>query len=352
MIGCSTLDTSTGAPQVQRARAADADLRAARLGRRHLRLDPARRRSGDVQGDLAVGDLRARPASTRSRSPPAAPAAPPRRRAPSSSPAGVTGSRLPRRHRLRRRRRPVLRVQAGRDRLRRRARRRLLLAQLRRRGLRRRRALRRSRRAAAPTCPAATTAASPATCGGARSACPSCTGGGRLPHRARRAASSRRSPPAARAGGPYTWKQGCFADVGGDDGDACAAPTGQPDDVALPVGPLRSLRRARPVQLAVHDLERLPADGRLRDLQRAADAPAKACLRRCDATLPLHGDPLLDCEAANQVGGLGFTVTPAEAADGALLRAAPLHDGRAVRPVGQLHAHGRRLVLPAQLTTV
>ena len=35
-------------------------------------------------------------------------------------------------------------------------------------------------------------------------------------------------------------------------------------------------------------------------------------MRRCTASFLCSADPLLDCEAANQVGGLGFAVTPAE----------------------------------------
>src|SRR5207237_8821434 len=61
------------------------------------------------------------------------------------------------------------------------------------------------------------------------------------------------------------------------------------------------------------------------DCRTSSDCPATAacatyngtptqhgCLSRCDTMHLCATDPLLDCEAANQVGGLGFTVSPAE----------------------------------------
>ncbi|MDB4965881.1 MAG: domain containing protein [Myxococcales bacterium] len=114
----------------------------------------------------------------------------------------------------------------------------------------------------------------------------------------------------ATAGGVYSWKKGCFATVGGDDGDACRSPDGVAD-------PSRCLS-GRCDDYGARGLCSSPCT-------TSSDCPptagcatyngppaTSACVRRCDATAPCTADPLLDCEAANQVGGLGFSVTPSE----------------------------------------
>jgi PKD repeat protein len=130
-----------------------------------------------------------------------------------------------------------------------------------------------------------------------------------------RAGFACRELPALAAGAPagsaYTWKKGCFADVGGDDGDACLSAAGVPDSSRCLSG------RCDPY--GARGLCSSPCS-------TSADCPTtsscatyngppttKACLRRCDASFLCASDPLLDCEAANQVGGLGFSISPAEA---------------------------------------
>jgi PKD repeat protein len=117
-------------------------------------------------------------------------------------------------------------------------------------------------------------------------------------------------PPGAVAGSAYSWQKGCFAAVGGDDGDACRSPNGLAD-------PSRCLSGR---------CDDYGARGTCSsDCTTTADCPstaacatftgppsAKACVRRCDATSPCKSDPLLNCEAADPMGGLGFSVAPAE----------------------------------------
>lgn len=112
------------------------------------------------------------------------------------------------------------------------------------------------------------------------------------------------------AGGPYSWRRGCFADVGGDDGDSCLSPVGQPD-------PSRCLSgRCDPygARGVCSSSCVITADCPSTAACATYNGPptARACLRRCDATFLCNGDPLLDCEAAGQVGALGFSVPPAE----------------------------------------
>ena len=120
-------------------------------------------------------------------------------------------------------------------------------------------------------------------------------------------------PAGGAAGGPFSWKQGCFADVGGDDGDACAAPSGQPDDARCLSGRCDPYGARGLCSSPCTTSSDCPPNAACATYNAPPAAPAKACLRRCDATFLCAGDPLLDCEAANQVGGLGFAVTPSEA---------------------------------------
>lgn len=141
---------------------------------------------------------------------------------------------------------------------------------------------------------------------------PTCTGGSDC-----RAGLSCRELPALAAGGmpggAYTWQQGCFADVGGDDGDACAAANGAPDDSRCLSGRCDPYGARGLCSSPCTTSSDCPSDDACATYNAPPAAPAKACVRRCDASFLCNGDPLLDCEAANQVGGLGFSVAPAEA---------------------------------------
>ena len=115
------------------------------------------------------------------------------------------------------------------------------------------------------------------------------------------------------AGGPYSWQKGCFADIGGDDGDACAAATGQPDDARCLSGRCDAYGARGLCSSPCTTSSDCPTTAACGSYNAPPSGPSNACLRRCDATFLCGGDPLLDCEGANQVGGLGFVVTPSEA---------------------------------------
>ena len=124
------------------------------------------------------------------------------------------------------------------------------------------------------------------------------------------------------AGGAYAWKRGCFADVGGDDGDACADAAGQPDASRCLSGRCDPYGARGLCSSSCTTSSDCPSTSACAAYNAPPSGPSSACVRRCDASFLCSGDPLLDCEAANQVGGLGFSVTPAE---GATLRyCAPL----------------------------
>ena len=119
----------------------------------------------------------------------------------------------------------------------------------------------------------------------------------------------------AAAGGSFSWRQGCFADVDGDDGDSCVSVTGAPDDSRCLSGrcdPYGARGLCTSDCATSADCPTTAACATYADPIVAATK--QACLRRCDTTFACSGDPLLDCELAQQPGGLGFTTTPAEAA--------------------------------------
>ena len=118
-------------------------------------------------------------------------------------------------------------------------------------------------------------------------------------------------PSGGTAGGAYTWKRGCFADVGGDDGDSCASPTGQPDPSRCLSGrcdPYGARGVCSSACATTSDCPSTAACGTYN-----GPPATHACVRRCDASFLCNDDPLLDCEAAGQLGGLGFTISPSEA---------------------------------------
>jgi PKD repeat protein len=100
------------------------------------------------------------------------------------------------------------------------------------------------------------------------------------------------------AGSAYSWKQGCFADIGGS---RCLSGRCDPYGARGLCSSPCTTSSDCPTSAACATYNAPPS------------APVQACLRRCDASFLCSGDPLLDCEAADQVGGLGFTVTPSEA---------------------------------------
>lgn len=123
-----------------------------------------------------------------------------------------------------------------------------------------------------------------------------------------------RELPALAAGGmagdAYTWKRGCFADVGGDDGAACLDAAGQLDPSRCLSGQCEDFGARGLCASSCASTSDCPSVAACAALN---GPPARSlCLRRCDASFACDADPLLDCEAADQVGGLGFSVTPAE----------------------------------------
>lgn len=116
----------------------------------------------------------------------------------------------------------------------------------------------------------------------------------------------------AATGGAYSWKRGCFADVGGDDGDACLSPTGQPDASRCLSGRCDRYGARGLCSSACTTSADCPSTAACASYN--GPPTSNACLRRCDANFLCSSDPLLDCEAANQLGGLGFSIAPAEGA--------------------------------------
>jgi len=120
-------------------------------------------------------------------------------------------------------------------------------------------------------------------------------------------------PAGGAAGGPFSWKQGCFADVGGDDGDSCAAPSGQPDDSRCLSGRCDPYGARGLCSSACATSSDCPSTAACATYKAPPSSPPTACLRRCGGTLPCKGDPLLGLETIDQAGGLGFLINPAEA---------------------------------------
>jgi hypothetical protein len=116
-------------------------------------------------------------------------------------------------------------------------------------------------------------------------------------------------------GGAYSWKRGCFADIGGDDGDSCFSATGQVDNSRCLSG------RCDPYGargLCTSDCSTnadCPTTAACATYNAPPSGPATACLRRCDMKCD-GDDPMLGCQGVNQPGGLGFVVTPGEPSGG------------------------------------
>jgi hypothetical protein len=117
-------------------------------------------------------------------------------------------------------------------------------------------------------------------------------------------------PPGGASGGVYSWQNGCFANVLGDDGASCFDAAGSPQPSACLSGRCDSYGARGLCSSDCMTSSDCPATAACATYN---GAPAQhACLVRCDAMHLCTSDPLLDCEAANQVGGLGFSITPTE----------------------------------------
>jgi hypothetical protein len=116
--------------------------------------------------------------------------------------------------------------------------------------------------------------------------------------------------PGAVSGGAYTWKRACFADALGDDGEACAAPDGQPEADRCLSGRCDALG-ARGLCTSDCSVTGCPSYAACVTFN---GTPSKSqCLYRCDAAKVCpSGDPLLDCEPPGRAGGLGFSVPASE----------------------------------------
>jgi PKD repeat protein len=114
----------------------------------------------------------------------------------------------------------------------------------------------------------------------------------------------------AASGGSYSWQRACFADLLGDDGDACFSEWSMPDPGRCLSGRCDALGDRG---LCTSDCASIACPSTAA-CAAFNDAPsARLCLARCDATHPC-ADPLLDCLPAHQTGSLGFTVPASEPA--------------------------------------
>jgi PKD repeat protein len=126
--------------------------------------------------------------------------------------------------------------------------------------------------------------------------------------------------PGASAGGAYGWQRGCFADVGGDDGDSCDSAAGDPQPWACLSGRCDRMGARGLCTSGCATTSDCPSTAACASYNGSPQTGA--CLVRCDTMHLCTSDPLLDCELANQVGGLGFSISPSE--PGATRYCAPL----------------------------
>jgi PKD repeat protein len=110
--------------------------------------------------------------------------------------------------------------------------------------------------------------------------------------------------PGAPAGGAYSWRSACFADVLGDDGDTCIAPTGEPDPTRCLSGRCDPLG-ARDVCTSDCLIAGCPSMAACATFN--ATPSVHQCLRRCDGSRPCS-DPLLGCEPPGRSGAFGFAL--------------------------------------------
>jgi PKD repeat protein len=117
--------------------------------------------------------------------------------------------------------------------------------------------------------------------------------------------------PGAPAGGLFSWRRACFADVLGEVGDSCDTPSGDPDPTRCFSGRCDPLG-ARGMCTADCVSSGCPSTAACASFN---GAPAShLCLLRCTATGGCN-DPLLDCEPPGQPGALGFSVAVGEPPD-------------------------------------
>jgi len=112
------------------------------------------------------------------------------------------------------------------------------------------------------------------------------------------------------AGGAFTWKKACFADVLGDVGASCASASG------APAGDRCLSGRCDPLgarDLCTSDCAQAACPSYAGCAAFNATPAIHECLRRCDAQHPCT-DPLLDCLPVGGAGSFGFTVMPPDPA--------------------------------------
>ena len=114
----------------------------------------------------------------------------------------------------------------------------------------------------------------------------------------------------ATAGGTFTWRQACFADVLGDVGDACRTADGQVANDRCLSGRCDPLGARGACSADCSTTELCPTAA---SCATFTGALIHTCLRRCDTTHPCT-DPLLSCQEPDAAGSLGFTVLPGDPA--------------------------------------
>ncbi len=111
-------------------------------------------------------------------------------------------------------------------------------------------------------------------------------------------------PPGGVAGGPFTWRKACFADLLGAVGERCVGADGAPDPTSCVTGRCAPLGARDVCTLDCNDA---PCPPEAACAAFAGDPQHPLCLARCDMAHPCT-DPLLACAAAGGPGPFGFTV--------------------------------------------
>jgi PKD repeat protein len=128
-----------------------------------------------------------------------------------------------------------------------------------------------------------------------------------------------RDLPALSAGdmaGVVVWKRGCFADVGGDVGDSCLSPAGEPDPSLCLSGRCDRYGARGLCSADCTTSAQCPLSAACASYKAPPSGPARGCVRRCDsadAQQACAADPLLECRTGAGAGALAFTIDPAEA---------------------------------------
>ncbi|MSP62676.1 MAG: hypothetical protein EXR72_20575 [Myxococcales bacterium] len=110
------------------------------------------------------------------------------------------------------------------------------------------------------------------------------------------------------AGGPFTWRRGCFSGLLGDVGASCADAEGKPAPTTCITGECAVLG-ARDLCTLGCAKDPCPAEAACATF--TGDAAHPICLARCDQAHPC-ADPLLACQSQNSEGALGFVLPPVD----------------------------------------